>query len=66
MLWRQNATAARNPYTKMRVTLDYWDYALVTFVGLYAISAPYSKVEESFNLQAIHDLLYYGADVEKV
>jgi alpha-1,6-mannosyltransferase len=41
------------------------DSLVLLFISAYLFTAPFTKVEESFNTQAIHDLIHHGLNLEK-
>ncbi|OUM66725.1 glycosyltransferase family 22 protein [Piromyces sp. E2] len=46
--------------------MNHWDFFLFMVMVTYIFMCPYTKVEESFNLQATHDILIYGVkDISK-
>ncbi|CAR27859.1 ZYRO0D08250p [Zygosaccharomyces rouxii] len=39
---------------------SYLDYGVILLISIYLRKAPFTKVEESFSIQAVHDILNYG------
>lgn len=67
---KEKTVSARQSNAKFRspgfAVFDVWDAILLAFVIGYLVLCPYTKVEESFNLQAMHDMLFHGSDLPSV
>jgi alpha-1,6-mannosyltransferase len=46
--------------------VDIFDVLLFGVAIGYIVLCPFTKVEESFNIQAIHDIIYHTTDISRV
>ena len=62
LLWSPNhVTSIHGPFGPLtNASMLLLDFGLLALIVLYTYAAPYTKVEESFNIQAIHDILHFG------
>jgi len=48
------------------VTMKHLNVLILSAIGLHLLVCPFTKVEESFNMQATHDILYHRLNLSEV
>jgi alpha-1,6-mannosyltransferase len=56
---KKNPPPGRALYLGLFPEPDAWDYLILAVTLVHIYGSPYTKVEESFNLQATHDFLFH-------
>lgn len=64
--WLVRIISTRLLTKTMKLDLSPAALLLLLSISAHVLLCPYAKVEESFNLQAVHDVLRYGADLARV
>ncbi|KAI4339608.1 hypothetical protein MLD38_024527 [Melastoma candidum] len=63
--WNSIRETKMNPIMVVFLKKYGYDLLLGTIAAFYVIMVPYTKVEESFNIQAMHDILYQRWNLDK-
>ena len=62
---KKTVIEGRKVYFGLFPEVDGWDILLLAVALLHIYGSPYTKVEESFNLQATHDFLFHRTSFSK-